>query len=73
LFTCLPSGFAAICRSYQAFKSKLRPCGFALAAAAKALFRLAARNASYAGVTSCHAFRFRIKNGDISIWKWNDM
>jgi hypothetical protein len=36
-----------------------------LAAAAQALFRLAARNASHFGVTSCHAFHFHIKNEDI--------
>ncbi|MDR3176480.1 MAG: hypothetical protein LBU06_08120, partial [Desulfovibrio sp.] len=35
------------------FKSKLHPCSFDLAAAAQALFRLAARNASHFGVTSC--------------------
>jgi hypothetical protein len=34
-----------------------------LAAAAKTLFRLAARNASHFGVTSCHAFHFRSENG----------
>jgi hypothetical protein len=38
---------------------------FDLAAAAQALFRLAARNTSHFGVTSCHAFHFQIKNEDI--------
>jgi hypothetical protein len=35
-----------------------------LAAAAEAMFRLAARNALHFGVT-CHAFHFHIKNGSI--------
>jgi hypothetical protein len=46
-------------------KSNPHPCGFDLAAAAKALFRLASRNASHFGMTSCHAFHFQIKNGNI--------
>ncbi|MDR3175993.1 MAG: hypothetical protein LBU06_05625 [Desulfovibrio sp.] len=60
---CLKETFAVI---YSNFKSKLHPCSFDLAAAAQALFRLAARNASHFGVRSCHACHFQIKNDDIS-------
>jgi hypothetical protein len=35
------------------------------------VIRLASRNASYFGVTSCHAFYFQIKSRAIFIWKWN--
>jgi hypothetical protein len=48
--------------SYTISESKLRPCSFDSAAAAKAWFRLAARNASHFGVTSCHAIPFSDKN-----------
>ncbi|MDR3175988.1 MAG: hypothetical protein LBU06_05600 [Desulfovibrio sp.] len=46
-------------------KSKLHPCSFDLAAAAQALFRLAARNASHFGVTSCHAIQRHIHTEDL--------
>jgi hypothetical protein len=46
--------------SYLDFTSKLHPCSFDVAAAAKALFRLAARNTSYFAATSCRGFQFHV-------------
>jgi hypothetical protein len=57
--------------SHSNSREKLRPAIFSLSAAAGVLFRLASRNTSYFGVTSCHAFHFRIKIMVIFIRKWS--
>jgi hypothetical protein len=52
--------------------AKLRPSSFALSAAAGTRSRLASRNASHFGATSCRALPIPDKIMTILIWNWNN-